>query len=323
MLDFTQLKSDLTPTNLAAYYRDKADVGIDLGPSFRTLKALWARPGEALGEICLPNSADRSELAYHPLVLDGCFQVMGAARGTVEFGQGGTYLPFSWERLELPKRLPNQLLCHVCMRGEPYGVDDELPEVMTRDINLYDLGGSHIGMLNGYAVKKSNQSALLAAVEDIEDLLYEVEWRDHALPPGMLAADFLPSPSTAASRSLPFSSYLADEGVKVKTKPGCKTRWRLCPGVLPLSAMEALGWERKADAVVDPEELCKHLEILPEHEQLLRRMLEIVARSGVLRSENEYYVVTVGVGDPLPRWHAPRCRGVSERDGGTFPARHQ
>ena len=319
LLDFTQLKSDLTPTNLAAYYRDKADVGIDLGPSFRTLKALWARPGEALGEICLPNSADRSELAYHPLVLDGCFQVMGAARGTVEFGQGGTYLPFSWERLELPERLPDQLLCHVCMRGEPYGADDELPEVMTADINLYDLGGSHIGMLNGYAVKKATQSALLAAVEDIEDLLYEVEWRDHALPPGMLAADFLPSPSTAASRSLPFSSYLADEGVKVEDETRLQDEMEVVSWCYALSAMEALGWERKADAVVDPEELCKHLEILPEHEQLLRRMLEIVARSGVLRSENENYVVTVGVGDPLPDGMPQDVEAYLSEMEGRFP----
>ena len=141
---------------------------------------------------------------------------------------------------------------------------------MTADINLYDLGGSHIGVLNGYAVKKATQSALLAAVEDIEDLLYEVEWRDHALPPGMLAADFLPSPSTAASRSLPFSSYLADEGVKVEDETRLQDEMEVVSWCYALSAMEALGWERKADAVVDPEELCKHLEILPEHEQLLR-----------------------------------------------------
>ena len=117
-LDLARLKADLAPVELTDYYRAKTEVGIDLGPSFRTLKALWSRPGEALGEVSLPDSVGPSGLDVHPLLLDGCFQVMGAARGPVESGEEGTYLPFGWDRLALPDRLPDRLLCHVRMKGE-------------------------------------------------------------------------------------------------------------------------------------------------------------------------------------------------------------
>ena len=53
-LDPARLKAGLAPVDLPAYYRAKADVGIDLGPSFRTLRALWSRPGEALAEVSVP-----------------------------------------------------------------------------------------------------------------------------------------------------------------------------------------------------------------------------------------------------------------------------
>ena len=299
-LDPARLKSGLAPVDLAAYYRAKAAVGIGLGPSFRTVEALWARPGEALGEISLPDSADRGGLAFHPLVLDGCFQAMGAARGAVGSDDDVTYLPFGWDRLSVPERLPERLLCHVRMREAPDGADAELPEVLSADIALYELDGSPVGMLDGYTVKRATRSALLPAVEGVEELLYEIVWRDRALPPGMPPADFLPSPSAAASRSQPFSRYLAAEGVKVEDETGLQEVMERAAWCYALSALETLGWERRAGAAVEPEELRERLEVLPEHANLLRRILEILARSGVLEAKDEGFAVTVGEEEPLP-----------------------
>ena len=299
-LDLARMKADFAPVELAAYYRAKAEVGIDLGPCFRTLEALWSRPGEALGEVSLPASVDRGGLEIHPLVLDGCFQVMGAARTSVGDDEGATYLPFGWERLALPDRLPDRLFCHVRIRGEPDGAGSESPEVIGADITLHDLDGSPIGALRGYTVKRATRGALLAAVEGVEELLYEVVWRDRPLPPGMLDADFLPSPSDVASRSRPFSWYLTAEGVRVEDETDLQEEMERVSWCYALSALEALGWERRAGALVDPEELRERLEVLPEHAHLFLRMLEMLARSGVLQANDQGFMVAVGADDPLP-----------------------
>ena len=299
-LDVERLKGELSPVSLTAYYRAKAEVGIDLGPSFRTLETLWSRPGEALGEVSLPDSIGTGGLEIHPLLLDGCFQVMGAARPAVGSDEEVTYLPFGWERLALPQQLPNRLLCHVCAKGESRGANAELPEVIAADIALYDLSGSPIGTLFGYTVKRATRSALLAAVEGVEELLYEVVWRDRALPPGMLGADFLPTPEAAASRSQPFSRYLTAEGVKVADEANLQLEMERVSWSYALSTLETLGWERKAGAPVATEALRERLEVLPEHAHLLRRMLEMLARSGVLQARDEGFVVAIGADDPLP-----------------------
>ena len=308
-LDIEGLKAALSPVDLSAYYRAKAAVGIDLGPAFRTVKALWARPGEAIAEVALPAGLERSPFDVHPLVLDGCFQVFGAARNPDGGEEGITYLPFAWERLWLEDRLPERLVCHVRMREGPQGAatdgdgdgdGDEVPEVWAADLRLHDTAGALIGELAGFTVKRATRTALLSAVEGIDELLYEVVWRDRALAPGLLPADFLPRPSTAASRSQPFSRYLADEEVEVADEIDLQGEMERISWFYALSTLESLGWERRAGAVVDLEELRERLEILPEHAHLLRRMLEILARLGVVQAKVEGFVVAAGADDPLP-----------------------
>ena len=49
-------------------------------------------------------------------------------------------------------------------------------------------------------------------------------------------------------------------------------------------------------ATVDAEELRQRLKVLPEHKRLFRRMLEMVAKSGVLEETGDRFVVVVGLG---------------------------
>ena len=116
--DLEGLRSRLSPRDVAAIYRAKAGVGIDHGPSFRTLEAAWSGPGEALGEVALPAGVDPGGIEAHPLLLDGCFQVMAAAREQAGSLEGVTYLPFGWERLWLEGPLPERVVCHARMAGD-------------------------------------------------------------------------------------------------------------------------------------------------------------------------------------------------------------
>ena len=323
-LDIEGLKAALAPVDLAAYYRAKAAVGIELGPSFRTVEGLWARPGEAIAEVALPAGLERDPLDVHPLVLDGCFQAFGAARNPDGGEEGVTYLPFAWERLWLAGGLPERLLCHVTVRegrpGEETDAEREgVPEVHAADLRLYDQGGTLIGELAGFTVKRATRATLLEGVAGIDELLYEVVWRDCALPPGMLPADFLPKPSAAAARSQPFSRYLTDEGVEVADETDLQGEMERAAWCHALAALEKLGWERGAGAVVNPEELRERLEVLPEHANLLRRMLEILARSGVLQAKDEGFVVTIGADDPLPDEMPRDSEAFLDGVTGSFP----
>ena len=304
-LDIEGLKAALSPVDLAAYYRAKAAVGIDLGLSFRTVDALWARQGEAIAEVALPAGVERNPFDVHPLVLDGCFQVFGAARNPDGGEEGVTYLPFAWERLWLKDRLPERLVCHVSMRegrrdAAEESESDGVPEVHAADLRLYDIDGSLIGELAGFTVKRATRAALLSAVEGIDELLYEVVWQDRALAPGMLPADFLAGPSEVATGMDLFTDYLANEGVGADDRAALLADLERLSHAYALATLDRLDWQRVVGTAVDSEDLRQQLNVGDEHVRLFRRLLEMQVRTGVLTEANGGFVVAVGSEDPLP-----------------------
>ena len=304
-LDVEGLKAALSPVDLAAYYRAKAAVGIDLGPSFRTVDALWARPREAIAEVALPAGVERNPFDVHPLVLDGCFQVFGAARNPDGGEEGITYLPFAWERLWLKDRLPERLVCHVSMREGPQGevadvTGGDVPEVHAADLRLYEPDGVLIGELAGFTVKRATRAALLSAVEGIDELLYEVVWQDCALAPGMVPADFLTGPSDVAAGMNLFTDYLANEGVEADDRAALLADLEHLSHTYALATLDRLGWQREVGASVDSEDLRQRLNVGDEHVRLFRRLLEMQVRTGVLTEADGGFVVAVGSEDPLP-----------------------
>ncbi len=302
-IDLESVKSALSPMDVADYYRHRASTGVDLGPFFRTLGRVWSRPGEALGEVSLPESLSGHGLDVHPLVLDGCFQVVGAARNLAGKEGGATYLPFAWERLWLAGTLPDRVVCHVRLSeasSEAEAAAGEPPEVLSGEIDIYDPNGAHLGRLSGYTVKRATQEALLAAVEGVKDLLYEVVWRECDLPAGITSAGFFPTPAAVAAGSQTFAGYLTDAGVDPDDRDALLADLERWSRSRALATLEELGWRRQAGETVDPEVLRDELDILPEHSRLFRRLFEMLARSGVVKEAGDGFTVVVGPGDPLP-----------------------
>ncbi len=303
-LDVEGMKAGLLPVDLAAYYRSKAAVGIDLGPSFRTLQALWAHAGEAVADVVLPVEREGDALDVHPLVLDGCFQAVGAARNAGSDGEDVTYLPFAWERLWLAGSLPGRLVCHVKMREIPPGpqadADDYEPEVRAADLWLYDPDGVLVGELAGFTVKRATRAALLASVEGIDDLIYEIVWRDSSLAPGMLPADFLTGPRDIAADTQLFSNYLANEDVGAQSRAALLADLEQLARAYALQTLDRIGWQRIAGERVESEALREHLEVGDHHRRLFRRMLDMLAQDGVLEDQGDSFVVNVSSGAPLP-----------------------
>ncbi|MXW86897.1 MAG: acyltransferase domain-containing protein, partial [Boseongicola sp. SB0667_bin_21] len=214
-VDLERLKDGLTPVDASVLYQARASTGIDLGGSFRTLGNLWARQGEALGEVSLREGTGLTQPEIHPLVLDGCFQVVAAARIQGSAEDETTYLPFGWERLWLAAgEFPEKVVCHVRMHEatEESNAEAGVPaEVLSGELRIYDLDGVLLGGLDGYTIKRATRAALFSAIEGVNDLLYEVDWRERSLVPAIIAADFLPAPAAAAGGLMPLADYLPEE----------------------------------------------------------------------------------------------------------------
>ena len=316
------LKASLSPVDVASYYRARAGTGINLGPRFRTLGRIWSRPGEALGEVSLPASLGRNDLDVHPLLLDGCLQVVAAARNPGAVEDGTTYLPFGWERLWLTGRLPDRVVCHVQMSEAAQGAEAETgepPEVLSGDLRVYDADGVLLGGLSGYTVKRATRAALLSAHEGVGELLYEVDWRDRDLEPGTRPADFLPSPAVVSARSGLLSEYLSEEGVRREDRSALLADLERWSRSRALSTLEKLGWQRRAGDFVDPDDLRQRLEVIADHKRLFLRMLEMLAKSGVLETVDGGFVVKVGSGDRLPAQMPRDPDGFADRMAALHP----
>ncbi len=138
-LDPEALKAELTPQDPVEFYAMRSATGIYLGPSYHTIESAWATEGESLAILALNDSVDATGMELHPLLLDGCFQVLSLARHHTVAEQGAVYMPFGWQRLWVAGPMPTRLLCHATVRTSAArnGADaasSEPPEVVTGDV---------------------------------------------------------------------------------------------------------------------------------------------------------------------------------------------
>ena len=76
------------PVDVADAYEDLAGAGLDYGPAFRGLRALWRRGEDLFAEVVSPVAA--GSFTAHPALLDACLH------GWALDGPGRGRLPFSW-----------------------------------------------------------------------------------------------------------------------------------------------------------------------------------------------------------------------------------
>ncbi|MCY3700312.1 MAG: SDR family NAD(P)-dependent oxidoreductase [Gemmatimonadetes bacterium] len=304
-IDPEALKAELTPQDPVAFYRMRSQTGIYLGPSYHTIESAWATEGEALATLALSDSVDATGMELHPLLLDGCFQVLSLARHHTVSEQGAVYMPFGWQRLWVAGPMPTRILCHATVRtsaarnGEDAGSSDP-PEVVTGDVRFYSTEGAPLGGLFGFTVKRATRGALLSARAGLKDLLYEVAWREKPLNGGVPAADFLVSPATVAGQSRTLADHLAERDVEAADRVTLLRDLEHLSQAYVLSALEGMGWQRRAEAKVSAEDLRRELSVVDEHRRLFRRLLAILSEAGILNPSDGGYTVAVGAGDPLP-----------------------
>ena len=291
-LDVEALKAELAPLPTASLYEDLAEAGLEYGPRFRVVRSAWSGAGEALAEVVLPAEVEAGDAAAPVMLLDGCFQALAAA--TDEGVSEGTWLPFGWDRLWLSVPLPGRVLCHARL-AEPDG--ESASDVRLASLGLYSMDGTCIGGIRGFVLKRATRAALLAAVTGVDDLLYEVAWRERALSGGVRPAEFLTAPVAVAAGAGDVAAHLAAEGVEAGAAECFLADLERLARGYALAALEGLGWRCEPGAAVRASELRRPLKVVAEHDRLLHRLFGMLEEGGVLERSADGLVVAEEAGE--------------------------
>jgi acyl transferase domain-containing protein len=168
----TDMEHELTPKEL---YRQFEAIGLEYGPSFRTIEHLQSRAGDVLARVRLNGTptADEAKCFVHPALLDGCLQTLGAALPGVSVTD--TYLPVGVKRLIVHRRSGNAVTCRARLRGEPSGT------LLSADLSVCDADSGPILELDGLSVRRATRESVLRSLQKpLRDFFYEIAWREKA-----------------------------------------------------------------------------------------------------------------------------------------------
>ena len=303
-MDLDAVRAGLTRGDVATLYHNKISTKVVLGPAFRPLQTIYFGPGEAIGDVVLPKDLEQSGMDMHPILLDGCFQILMATRDQARRAGKSTYMPFGWERLWLVELPPPHVVCHVRMRKSGAGVEaiwNDSAEVLKADLCIYAPDGEPIGGVEGFTMKRATRSAMLAAVTEVNDLLYEVAWRERPPAKGPEPARFLAGPATEPDRTVLFSDYLRAEGVPSAQRAELLADMDRLSRAYAVAAFERLDCHWSAGAEVEPRVLAAELGVEPGHRSLFARLIFMLGEAGVLAPGTDgKLTVALERGESLP-----------------------
>jgi len=172
---------DLPTTDSAAHYASTARVGLNYGPAFRAVDAIWKGDGEVLARLVAPAAID-GELAshqLHPAFLDAAFQLLvdilcdeigshgGIAFVPVKVGRLRLYRPTQpahYATAHLLRRSPRSVVANFLLYDQAGLPVAELDEVRFRGVLLRRSLGEHTGYLRFETVAKPHPRVLPPAL---------------------------------------------------------------------------------------------------------------------------------------------------------------
>ncbi len=304
MVDLNQLHANMSPIDAQSTYEEKAGKGVELGSAFQVLQHVWVGKGESLAEVFLGEDESNSGFPIHPILLDGCFQAVSAARGLTVRGQDHTYLPFGWDHLWLSEHMPDQVICHVQLPEDltnHSNSDQQVLETHKADLRIYSPDGKIIGEMTGFTTKRATAASLGSATEGFKDMLHEVIWR-HAPESGrIISAGFLVEPGSVKTKVPAYTEYLQGEGVSPSARQAFLEDLEWLARGYALRSLEQLGWKREKGTSFFAADLPAQLQVVDTQGSLFKRMLEMLIEGGVLKVDFSGSLEVVIAGeDALP-----------------------
>ena len=126
---------------------DVGDALVEWGPRWQSVRSVYLGKNELLVSLELPTPyrGDLDAFALHPALLD-------AATGVAcQYIGGGTYLPYSYERLSVWDRLPGRIFAHAKFDGDASGKG----QVLSLDVRILDEQGKLLVEIKGLTFVRS------------------------------------------------------------------------------------------------------------------------------------------------------------------------
>nr|WP_258348153.1 type I polyketide synthase [Saccharopolyspora gregorii] len=160
--------------NIASLYDDYAATGLDYGPVFRGLRAVWRRGEEHFAEVRLPAEVrDAESYGLHPALLDA---VLHATVFAAAEHDGRGLLPFSWSGASLHASGAAVLRVRITRSGR-----DSVRLVAA------DPQGIPVLSVDSLVLREAGPAAAAPAGQDELNSLFHVDWVPHrgaaAIPP--------------------------------------------------------------------------------------------------------------------------------------------
>ncbi|HEX9925384.1 MAG TPA: type I polyketide synthase, partial [Anaerolineae bacterium] len=166
------------------FYQTCRERGIDYDRHFRAVQQLWFIPNrptaEALGRIQLPENVSSAAYTLHPILLDACFQVLGAAfiEPDQETDQTDLYLPVSLDRVQCWRPAGTGLWSHVQVVPR----SDPTAQQLKANVNLFDDQGT-VATIEGLTVRRVTPAMMLRG-QSLKGVTYKITWLETPLPNG-------------------------------------------------------------------------------------------------------------------------------------------
>jgi acyl transferase domain-containing protein/NADPH:quinone reductase-like Zn-dependent oxidoreductase/acyl carrier protein len=267
------------------FYDQLRQHGIAYGGSFQAIQQLWRGKNQALAWIELPASLADPNYSIHPIVLDACFQTIGAT--LLEQPNSPVYLPIGCDRFSLYQLATESVWSAVQVRHRD-------ATRLSVDVWIMTATGATIAAITGLHLKAT--PALQPTPTPWQNWLYQVEWQAQPL-------ETLPVPSPAAlahQLSPHFDQLLTVPELQAYAKQLDDLEARsIAYGV---RAFSQLGLTWTIGNTVSTSTLATQFGILPSHHRLCNRLLEMLAEVGLLQA----------IAESEPTWQIMQLPSLSQ-----------
>ena len=268
-----------------------------MAPRFQGIERIWINGDEALGLLTVRETppAEFEEYRIHPIVLDACFQVMGA------IGVQHTYLPVKVERIGVFVRPGAVLWCHARLT-------EKSDKSIRGDLRLMDETGFLLAEITGLCCRRV-EGAQDMGRDSLENMRYEYRWMldDRSADANReKGIEYLPAPGAVAESLEERIAALATVYERDTFNTVVMPELHALSGKYVIHALGKLGWSFESAEPFTTESLAETLGVAPEHRRLFGRMLEILAEDGLLKKDGLFWKCAGQplIDDPADGWRA-------------------